>query len=74
MFRVVGLFVGFGFSVLGGITFVAYLNLFTVGFSFMKYVLFMALRLESYLFFAGIGMIWLAIYYPGKNEDEEKNI
>ncbi|WP_096435744.1 hypothetical protein [Alteribacter populi] len=73
MFRIVWLMIGFSFSVFGGITFVAYLNLFTVGFSFIRYLMFMAFRIESYFFIAGLLMIWFAIYYPSK-ENEEKRI
>ncbi|WP_026690198.1 hypothetical protein [Alteribacter aurantiacus] len=74
MFRIVVLLVGFGFSVLGGIAFVAYLNLFTVGFTVAKYLLFMAFRPESYLFIFGVLMVWLSLYYPEKKEDEEKKV
>ncbi|WP_236634697.1 hypothetical protein [Alteribacter lacisalsi] len=75
MMRVLALLTGFGFAVIGGITFIAYMNLFTVGFSLLKYLAFMVLRPESYLFLAGVALIWSALYYPEKSGDEEnKNV
>ncbi|TMW74044.1 hypothetical protein FGB90_00975 [Alteribacter natronophilus] len=69
--RIFALLTGYGFAVAGGVTFIAYLNLFTVGFSFIKYLGFMASRPEFYLFFLGMGLIFGALYFPDQDGDEK---
>ncbi|TCP29758.1 hypothetical protein EV207_10850 [Scopulibacillus darangshiensis] len=56
--------IGFGFAVAGGITIIAYLNIMTTGHGFLQYLLFMKGRPETYLFFSGISIIWVSIYFP----------
>ncbi|RKL67741.1 hypothetical protein CR203_10370 [Salipaludibacillus neizhouensis] len=58
--RIFFLFFGFVLALTGGITLVAYLNLLTIGYSVIEYLLFVAKRVETYLFIIGILMIWLS--------------
>ncbi|GGE51130.1 hypothetical protein GCM10011391_32400 [Pullulanibacillus camelliae] len=62
--RVFFLFLGFGFAVVGGVTIIAFLNVMTTGEGFYGYIQFMLERVETYLFFAGLVMMWLSIYFP----------
>ncbi|MGG7618539.1 hypothetical protein [Bacillus coreaensis] len=66
--RIFLLLTGFGLAVLGGISTVAYLNLLTTGYTIMDYLEFIKGRIECYLFLVGMLMIWLSIYFPGKEE------
>lgn len=54
------LLVGFVLALIGGITLVAYLNLLTVGFSVQEYLIFVAKRVETYLFIIGLFMIFIS--------------
>ncbi|MBU9721796.1 hypothetical protein [Bacillus alkalicola] len=66
LFRFFILFIGFGLAVAGGISIVAYLNLLTVGYSVIDYIIFLSSRVEFYLFLLGIILIWGMIYLPFK--------
>lgn len=66
--RIFLLLTGFGLAVLGGISTVAYLNLLTTGYTMMEYLEFIKSRVECYLFLVGMLIIWLSIYFPGKEE------
>lgn len=62
--RALVLFIGFGLAVAGGVTLIAFLNLLSMGNSWLEYFSFMSHRGEAYLFLIGIAMMWLAIYFP----------
>lgn len=62
--------IGFGLAVSGGISTIAYLNLLTTGYSFADYLTFISSRVECYLFFIGMAMSWISIYYPNKHTNE----
>ena len=54
--------IGFGISVAGGISMIAYLNLFATGMSIMEFVKFLVSRPESYLLPIGILLVAGSIY------------
>jgi hypothetical protein len=60
--------VGFGFSVAGGISTVAYLNFLTAGHTFVEYLLFVSQRIECAMLPVGLLLIWGSIYYPTAEE------
>ncbi|MBM7644014.1 hypothetical protein JOD45_000205 [Scopulibacillus daqui] len=64
LFRFFIFLVGFGLAVAGGISIIAYLNIMTTGHGFAEYIFFMSQRIETYLFFTGVFIIWLSIYFP----------
>ncbi|MFD2208493.1 hypothetical protein ACFSMW_02100 [Virgibacillus halophilus] len=53
--------VGFGLTVSGGVTVIAYLNFLPAGVSWMEYLLFISTRVECYFLPAGIIIMALAI-------------
>lgn len=69
LFRVFILLTGFGFSVAGGVSTIAYLNLLTTGHGFMEYFQFISTRVECYLLLIGLFLIWLSIYFPNFKKD-----
>ena len=64
LIRICILLFGFGIAVVGGVTILAYLNIMAMGEGFHEYLSFIAHRVETYLFLAGIALIWLSIYFP----------
>ncbi|MGD6775930.1 hypothetical protein [Sutcliffiella horikoshii] len=56
---------GFGTSVVGGISTIAYLNLFATGLSLMEFVLFLLTRPECYLLPIGMILVAISIYLSG---------
>ncbi len=64
MIRMFLFLVGFGLSVAGGITIVAYLNILTTGVGFSQYFLFMQQRPETYFFIIGMVLMALTLYFP----------
>ena len=70
LFRLLGLFIGFGFTVIGSIYLIAYLNLFSFGYNFIDYVHYICGQLECIYFIVGILMMLLSIYLPGGKKDE----
>ena len=62
--------IGFGISVAGGISMIAYLNLFATGMSIMEFVKFLVSRPESYLLPIGILLVAGSIYLSGTREQE----
>lgn len=53
--------VGFGLTVSGGVTVIAYMNFLPAGVSWMEYLLFISTRIECYFFPVGIIMMAFAI-------------
>jgi hypothetical protein len=62
MVRAVIFLIGFGLAVSGGVSFIAYLNLLTMGHSFGHYLSYIVTRPECYLLLVGILMITGAIF------------
>ncbi|WP_331456869.1 hypothetical protein [Bacillus sp. CHD6a] len=67
--------IGFGFSVVGGISTIAYLNLFATGLSLMEFLMFLLTRPEFYLLPIGMILITISIFISGTSKpsfrDEE---
>lgn len=59
---------GFGLSVISISFIVIYLNLFTIGYNFLDYLLFVSKRIECINLFLGLLLIYLAFLNGGKNE------
>ncbi|MCE7794876.1 hypothetical protein K8O68_21030 [Salipaludibacillus sp. CUR1] len=68
------LIIGFALAVFGGVSLVAYLNLLTVGYSLQNFLLFLVQRIETYMFAAGIFIIWIIVYFPMKRGHKRKKI
>ena len=61
--------IGFGLTVIGFVYIISYLNLMTLGYTFLEYVQFIMKRLECLYAFMGILIMIVDIYIPGgKNE------
>lgn len=64
--------VGFGFSVIGFIYIISYLNLLTIGYNFMEYVYFIIGRIECWYAIIGMLILCLSIFVDkGDNEKDE---
>ncbi|WP_286183280.1 hypothetical protein [Bacillus sp. ISL-55] len=68
IFRLFVLTIGFGLAVSGGISSIAYLNLIVAGHGLDEYLAFISRRVECYFLPAGVGIIWLSIYWPHNND------
>jgi len=60
---------GFGLSVIGFMYIISYLNLLTLGFSFLEYLTFIFKRIECIIAIIGFLMITLAIFKGGESND-----
>ncbi len=60
--------VGFGFTLIGSIYIIIYLNLTTIGYNFLEYVKFIIRRPECLVFIIGIILIVLSL--PREEKDE----
>lgn len=69
IFRMFILLIGFGLAVSGGVTLIAYLNIIVAGHNFANYIIFIAQRVETYLFLGGLLLIWLSIYFPDGGDE-----
>ncbi|WP_316571082.1 hypothetical protein [Neobacillus sp. YIM B06451] len=68
--RLFFLLTGFGISVSGGISLVAYLNVFAAGMGYWDYLKFISEKPECYLLPIGVTIVALSIFLPGRNGDE----
>ncbi len=68
MIRILFFLVGFGFTIIGSIYLISYLNLLTIGYNFLDYVKFITRRLECYYFIIGMVIILISINKGEKNE------
>ncbi|MDQ0174645.1 hypothetical protein [Bacillus chungangensis] len=62
------LLTGFGFSVVGGVHIISYLNLMAAGKTFQEYVQFILYRIECQLFLVGLVFMLIAIFSSSKNQ------
>lgn len=62
LFTTIIFLVGFGLTVSGGVSIIAYLNLLTTGYSFYDFVHYLLYRPECYLLPFGIILMSVAIY------------
>ncbi|ANB60357.1 hypothetical protein [Anoxybacteroides amylolyticum] len=60
--------VGFGLSVIGGVTTIAYLNLLTMERGWLGYFRFISTRIECYFFPIGILLMWLSLSFSSQEE------
>jgi len=67
MLKVFFLVFGFIFLVSGFTYFILYLNLFTFGYSLVEYLEFMLLKRSTILFFVGLIMILILLFWKGRN-------
>lgn len=67
MIKIVLFLFGFGLTTIGFVYIICYLNLLTLGYSFLEYVQFIISRLECLNAFIGI-MIMIIVLNGGKNE------
>ncbi|RSK26469.1 hypothetical protein EJF36_06125 [Bacillus sp. HMF5848] len=58
--------VGFSVTVVGGVSTIAYLNLFPRGYSIAGYFLFLSHRPEAYLLPIGLLLITISIFLPNR--------
>lgn len=57
---------GFGLSIIGFMYIISYLNLLTIGYSFLEYLQFISKRIECIIAIVGFSMITYAIFKGGK--------
>lgn len=70
--RIFFFLIGFGFTVVGCVYIISYLNLLTIGYNFFEYVNFIIRRIECLYALLGIGIIMLTLLWPsigGKKYD-----
>lgn len=63
--RIFVFLIGFGLTVIGSVYIISYLNLLTLGYSFIEYVQFIMRRIECLYALIGIVIILFDIYIPG---------
>ena len=69
MFRALLFLLGFGFSIIGFIYIIAYLNYLSIGYTFLEYILFCLKRWECLLAIIGLILIGISIFAKGKDYD-----
>ena len=69
MLKIVLFLVGFGFSVIGFVYIIAYLNYLSIGYSFMDYLKLIITRIECLISIIGIILINIAIFMKGKENE-----
>ena len=60
--------IGFGFTTIGCVYIISYLNLFSIGYNFLEYVNFIIGRFECLITLIGISLIIISINIGGNNE------
>ncbi len=68
MFKTFIFLIGFGFSVIGSVYLISYLNLLTIGYNFNEYVNFISRRFECY--YVIFGLILIIISFIGGKQNE----
>ena len=63
--RIVFFLIGFGFSIIGFVFIISYLNLMTIGYNFKEYVQFISSNIECLIGPIGLLIIFLTIFLPG---------
>ena len=69
MLRLFGLLTGFGFSIIGFVYIIAYLNYLTVGYTFLDYIKIVFTKGECLLAFLGLIIIAVLIFMKGNKND-----
>ena len=68
--RIFFFLIGFGFTVVGNVYIISYLNLLTIGYNFFDYVNFIIRRIECLYSIIGIIIIIISIFCPGGKKYE----
>ena len=68
--RIVFFLIGFGFSVVGFVFTISYLNLMTIGYNFSEYVKFISSSIECLIGPIGLIITFLAIFLTKKKKNE----
>lgn len=68
--RIVFFLIGFGFSVIGFVFIISYLNLIAIGYNFSEYVNFISSNIECLIGPIGLIITFLAIFLPGGKKNE----
>jgi hypothetical protein len=68
--RIIFFLIGFGFSIIGFVFIISYLNLIPIGYNFSEYVNFISKRIECLIGPIGLIISFLAIFLPGGQKDE----
>lgn len=62
--------IGFGFTVIGSVYIICYMNLLTIGYNIFEYVNFISKQLECLYFVIGIVLMFLTIFIPKGEKNE----
>jgi hypothetical protein len=68
MIRIFIYLVGFGVSVIGGVTVITYLNIMTPERGWSEYFSYICTRVECYLLPIGLLLMWGSLYFPYREE------
>ena len=68
--RIIFFLIGFGFSVIGFVFIISYLNLIPLGYNFLEYVNFISRRPECLIGPIGLIITFLSIFIPGGQKNE----
>ncbi len=68
--RIIFFLIGFGFSIIGFVFIISYLNLITIGYTFKEYVKFISSNIECLIGPIGLLISALAIFIPGGKKNE----
>lgn len=68
--RVIFFLIGFGFTVIGFVFIISYLNLMTIGYNFLEYVNFISRQIECLYAVFGLIIMSLTIFIPRRRKDE----
>ena len=70
MIRFFFFLLGFGFSVIGMMYIILYLNLLTMGYTLVEYIKFIFSRIECILGFIGFTIVTIVIFYKGEKKND----
>ncbi len=68
--RIIFFLIGFGFSIIGFVFMISYLNLITIGYTFEEYVQFISSNIECLIGPIGLLISTLTIFIPGGKKNE----
>ncbi len=68
--RIIFFLIGFGFSTIGFVFIISYLNLLTIGYNFKEYVQFISSNIECLIGPIGLIIVFLSIFIPGGKNNE----
>ena len=68
--RIIFFLIGFGFSIIGFVFIISYLNLMTIGYNFLEYVQFISSNIECLIGPIGLIITFLTIFLPGGKKNE----